>query len=87
MQSKTALKDEVKQIFSELFGPGVADNIDCFDRPDMYPKDFLDECTFFLGKLIGDEAAKNKLEPLYRKYITEKDTAKQKLKGGATARN
>ncbi|MCJ7816730.1 MAG: hypothetical protein MUP55_02630 [Candidatus Aenigmarchaeota archaeon] len=63
-----ALKEEAKSIFSQLFGPEVAKQVDRFDKPENYPKDFLDECVFFLGKLIGEDAAKRKFEPLYKKY-------------------
>jgi hypothetical protein len=62
------LKEEAKSIFERLFGPEVARQLDTFDDPGKYPEDFLEECVYFLGKFIGEEAAKKKLEPLYRKY-------------------
>lgn len=63
------LKDEVASILKNLLGPGIAKQLDNFDDPAKYPNDFLDECTYFLGQFIGDEAAKKKMEPLYKKYI------------------
>jgi hypothetical protein len=67
------LKEEAKQVLTELFGPEVAKQVDKFDKPEDYPKDFLDECVFFLGKFIGDNAAKRKFEPLYKKYTSDTD--------------
>jgi len=49
-------------------GPLISKQLDNFDNPEKYPKDFLDECAYFLGRFIGETAAKNKLEPLYKKY-------------------
>ena len=63
-----------------MFGSVVAKQLDNFDNPEKYPKDFLEECTDFLGKFIGEDAAKKKLEPLARKYLTE-EKAKQPAKG------
>jgi hypothetical protein len=71
------LREEVKKVFTELFGPEVAKQVDRFDKPEDYPKDFLDECVFFLGKFIGDNAAKRKFEPLYKKYTTVTGTQAQ----------
>lgn len=62
------LYDDAKRIFVQLLGPNVAKEIDNFDDPKKYPKDFLDECTYFLSKLIGEEAAKKNFSPLYKKY-------------------
>jgi hypothetical protein len=67
----TSLKEDVKCIFNGLFGPEVAKQVDSFEKPDMYPKDFLDQSVYFLGKFIGDAAARKRLEPLYEKYVTE----------------
>jgi len=67
-----ALKEEAKSIFSQLFGPEVAKQVDRFDKPEDYPKDFLDECMYFMGKLIGEGAARKKFEPLRKKYLREK---------------
>lgn len=63
------LKEEAKTIFESLFGSEIAKQLDSFDSPEKYPQDFLEECTTFLGKFIGDEAARKKLEPLTKKYI------------------
>jgi hypothetical protein len=63
------LKEDAKGIFESLFGSEIAKQLDSFDSPEKYPQDFLEECTTFLGKLIGDEAAKRKMGPLARKYI------------------
>ena len=71
------LREEARQIFIGMFGPEVAKQVDKFDKPEDYPKDFLDECVFFLGKLIGQESAKKKFLPLYEKYAKD-----AKLAGG-----
>ncbi len=76
------LKDDVKEIFTNLFGPEVAKQIDEFEKPDVYPKDFLEQSMYFLAKFIGEDAAKKKLEPLYKKYAAEeKGGAKKPAKG------
>ncbi|MCX6817397.1 MAG: hypothetical protein NTU57_00895 [Candidatus Aenigmarchaeota archaeon] len=64
-----ALKEEAKSVFDKLLGSVVSEQLKNFDDPEKYPKDFLDECTDFLGKFIGVCAAKKKMDPLYRKYI------------------
>ncbi len=63
------LKEETKLILDRLLGSAISEQVNNFDDPEKYPKDFLDECTDFLGKFIGGNAAKKKLEPLYKKYI------------------
>lgn len=63
------LKEDAKVIFESLFGSGIAKQLDSFDNPEKYPQDFLEECTTFLGKFIGEAAAKKKLEPLAKKYV------------------
>jgi len=63
-----SLKDEAKMIFENLLGPEVAKQLDNFDNPEKYPKDFLDECVDFLGKFIGEGAARKKLGPVYKKF-------------------
>jgi hypothetical protein len=62
------IKEDAKAIFESLFGSDIAKQLDSFDNPDKYPKDFLEECANFLGELIGEEAARKKLEPLAKKY-------------------
>lgn len=66
------LYEDAKKIFLDLLGPEVAKQIDNFEDPRKYPKEFLDECTYFLSKLIGEKSAKEKLLPLYKKYIKKK---------------
>jgi len=65
------LKEEAKAVFKKLLGSEIAKQLDNFDDPDKYPKDFLDECVYFLGRFIGEGAAKKRLEPLYRRYATK----------------
>ena len=65
------LKEDAKRIVSEIFGSEVAEQLNAFDDPKKYPKDFLEECVYFLGRLIGEEEAKKKFMPLYRKYVKE----------------
>jgi hypothetical protein len=62
------LKEDAKSIFESLFGSEIARQLDSFDNPEKYPQDFLEECTTFLGELLGEEAARKKLEPLAKKY-------------------
>jgi len=63
------LKENAKRIISGMLGPDISNQISVFDDPNKYPKDFLDECIYFLGKFIGDDAARKKFEPLYKKYV------------------
>jgi len=62
------LKDEAMVIIKSLLGPEVAKQVDSFDDPKKYPKEFLDECVHFLANFIGEESAKKKFEPIYQKY-------------------
>jgi len=73
------LKEEAKSIFESLFGSEIAKQLDSFDNPEKYPQDFLEECTTFLGKFIGDDAAKKKMDPLSRKYLKQEPEAGQKI--------
>lgn len=66
------LKNEAQRIFTKLFGPKITNELDSFEDCEKYPKDFLDECTYFLGNLIGEDAAKKKFEPLYKRYVPDK---------------
>jgi hypothetical protein len=63
------LKEDTANIFRDLFGDLVAKQIDDFDDPKKYPKDFLDECVEFMGKMIGVPASEKLFSPLYRKYM------------------
>jgi hypothetical protein len=74
------LKAEVKDILSGLFGPEVAKQVDNFENPNSYPKDFLDQSVYFLGKFIGEDAARKKLEPLYKKYAADIKRGRTKAK-------
>ena len=69
--------EDSKRIFSDMFGPEVARQVDSFDDSEKYPKDFLDECAYFLSKLIGEDAAKKKFQPLYDKYCKENKYIKE----------
>jgi len=64
-----SLKDDAKKLLEEILGPGTANIVNSFDDPKKYPKDFLDECVYFLGTLIGPDNARKKFEYLYKKYI------------------
>ena len=64
--------EDSKKIFLDVFGQEVAKQLDGFDKPDKYPEDFLEECTYFLSKLVGENAAKEKFQPLYKKYCEQK---------------
>ena len=63
------LQEDVKKLFLELLGPEVAKVIDTFEDPKKYPKDFLEECQFFLEKILGKEVAEAKIQPIYEKYF------------------
>ena len=52
-----------------MFGEEVSRQLDSFENPEKYPKDFLNECAYFLGKLIGRDAANEKMRYLYKKYL------------------
>ncbi len=63
------LKDDVLAGIGEVLGADSAEHVvGTFDAPEKYPKEFLDECFFFMQKLMGDEAAEKKVAPLYKKY-------------------
>jgi hypothetical protein len=62
------LKEDAKTIVSGLLGPDVAKQLDSFEDPKKYPKDFINECVHFLGHFIGENVSKEKFEPLYAKY-------------------
>ena len=65
----TELKNDARELFLGLFGTEATKQIDNFEDPIKYPKDFLDECNFFMAKMIGEYAAKRKMQPLYRRYL------------------
>ena len=62
------LLEEAKEILADAFGNEVADQLDNFDDPNKYPKDFIEECVFFLAKIAGQEVADKKFAPLMKKY-------------------
>ena len=64
-----SLYEDVKKLFLELLGPEVAKVIDTFEDPKKYPKDFLEECKFFLEKILGKDVAEAKIQPIYEKYF------------------
>lgn len=66
------LYEDARKIFLDLFGFEVADQLKNFEDPNKYPKEFLEECTYFLSKLMGEELAKEKMKPLYKKYLKRK---------------
>jgi len=72
MSDDTGLYGETKKIFLNIFGPEVAKQLDNFQDPKKYPKDFLDQSKFFLSRLMGDQVAEIKLKSLYEKYIKNK---------------
>ncbi len=68
------VEEEAKEKISELLGEEIIQKIKESQDPSKDPKEFLDECVFILGKLIGEEAAKKKFEELYKKFIERKDS-------------
>jgi len=78
-----SLKEDARKMLEEIFGSEIAKQVvDKFDNPEDYPKDFLEECEYFLARLVGKNAAKKKLQPLYEKYAAGRtrgrDAPKQK---------
>ena len=72
MSDDTGLYGKTKKIFLNIFGPEVAKQLDNFQDPKKYPKDFLDQSKFFLSKLLGERMAEEKLLNLYKKYAKSK---------------
>jgi len=72
-----SIYEDVKKLFLELLGPEVAKVIDNFENPKKYPKEFLEECKYFLAKIIGEEPAEEKLKPIYEKYFKKRKEAKK----------
>ena len=62
------LKEDIKKIFLDLFGPDVANQVERFEDPERYPQDFLEECIFFLAEFVGEQAATSLLQPVVSKY-------------------
>jgi len=69
------LLEDAERIVEADFGSNVAAQLSTFDNPDKFPKDFLDDCVFFIGLLIGEDAAKRKFAPLYAKYVKNRKMA------------
>lgn len=67
--SEEKLQEEAKKILFDTFGSEVAKLTGRFENPEKYPKDFLDQCTFFLAQLVGEEVANQKFQSLYKKYV------------------
>jgi hypothetical protein len=70
------LLEDAKGIFKDALGPDVAKQLDDFEDPEKYPDIFLKECVFFLGKLVGEASAEEKLRPLVKKYSDSKGAKK-----------
>ena len=70
------LLEEAKSIVLEIFGPAVAEQLNSFENPEKEPEEFLKECIFFIGKLMGEDAAEKKFAPLAEKYLK---TARRKI--------
>ena len=75
------LYEDSKKIIMDILGEEVAKQLDNFEDPEKYPEDFLNECIYFLSKLIGDETAKSKFQPLYKKYIKTKSNRNKGKRG------
>lgn len=68
------VRREVKDIFIKLFGAEIAKVVDTFDDPKRYPKEFMEECIYFLEKLIGRERALELLLPIFKKHFKKLST-------------
>jgi hypothetical protein len=66
------VEEEAKEKVGELLGEEIVSKIKESQNPAKDPKEFLDECLFILGKLIGEDAAKKKFEDIYKKYTEKK---------------
>ncbi len=65
---KHGLKEDVVSVCIELCGKDFAKQIDSFDDPDKYPKDFVEEAIYFVSKLVNPEIVKKKFKPIIKKY-------------------
>jgi benzoyl-CoA reductase/2-hydroxyglutaryl-CoA dehydratase subunit BcrC/BadD/HgdB len=72
-----SIYEDAKKLFVELLGLEVAKVIDTFEDPKKYPKEFLEECKYFLAKIVGEEPAKEKLQPIYEKYFKKRKATKK----------
>ena len=68
------LLEDAKEIFARILGPECDKILSQFDKPDTYPGDFLDECEFFLSRLIGEAMAIKQILPLKQKYLSHGKT-------------
>ncbi|MFH1249210.1 MAG: hypothetical protein V1660_03590 [archaeon] len=66
------LKEDSEGIIRELFGEEISKAVEGFDDPRRYPDDFIEECIYFLGQLIGEGIAKKKFMPLIERYSKNK---------------
>lgn len=62
------LKEDVKKAVASLVGATVAEKIESFDNPNIYPADFFKQTTHFLSLLVGENAAEKSLTPIAKKY-------------------
>lgn len=77
MVKSMGLKNDVKKIFVEISGTAVAEQVEHFEDPESYPEDFCRECHHFLSQIIGESAAKERLDPICRKYLKDKQNVSQ----------
>ncbi|MCX8178732.1 MAG: hypothetical protein N3D75_02815 [Candidatus Aenigmarchaeota archaeon] len=59
---------EAKNIIKQIVGEEAAEMINKFSDPKRYPKEFLEDCIYFLAKFVGEEAARERFSKLYKKY-------------------
>ena len=69
------LKEESRDIIKKSLGKEIAKQIDSFDDPEKYPGDFINQCIYFLGSLIGEENAKKEFSPIVNKYLKKHNKA------------
>ena len=67
-KNPAGIKDDAKKLVRDMLGPEIAEQLDNFSDPQKYPKDFINECVYFIGKFIGEEAARKRLKFIADKY-------------------
>ncbi|MBU5690058.1 MAG: hypothetical protein QXM68_03355 [Candidatus Aenigmatarchaeota archaeon] len=60
---------EAKNIIKQAVGNEAAEMVNKFSDPKRYPKEFLEDCIYFLAKFVGEDAAREKFAKLYKKYV------------------
>ena len=60
---------DVEKMFRLFIGEDSALVLKGFGNPEQYPEDFMENCNFFLAKIIGKDEADEVLNPVFKKYV------------------